>query len=49
MKEDTDEEKKEEVEEPVEEMVAEMEGDKWYEQIFRKTKEWFEAEPDSEF
>ncbi len=23
--------------------------DPWYEQIFRKTKEWFEAEPDSEF
>lgn len=22
---------------------------RWYEQIFRKTKEWFEAEPDSEF
>ncbi|MCB0565636.1 MAG: cell division protein FtsA [Phaeodactylibacter sp.] len=22
---------------------------KWYEQLFRKTKEWFEAEPDSEF
>lgn len=47
---ETYEEKKEE--EPVakeEEMVEEMEGDKWYEQIFRKTKEWFEAEPDSEF
>ena len=23
--------------------------DKWYEQIFKKTKEWFEAEPDSKF
>ncbi|MCO6481086.1 MAG: cell division protein FtsA [Phaeodactylibacter sp.] len=22
---------------------------KWYEQLFRKTKEWFEAEPDNEF
>lgn len=22
---------------------------KWYEQLFKKTKEWFEAEPDSEF
>lgn len=22
---------------------------KWYEQLFRKTKEWFEAEPDAEF
>lgn len=29
-------------------MEAEPAG-KWYEQIFRKTKEWFEAEPDSEF
>lgn len=30
----------------------EMQGNgsnKWYEQLFRKTKEWFEAEPDSEF
>ncbi len=33
---------------PKEEEI-EDEGDKWYEQIFRKTKEWFEAEPDSEF
>jgi cell division protein FtsA len=24
-------------------------GGKWYEQLFKKTKEWFEAEPDSEF
>jgi cell division protein FtsA len=23
-------------------------GDKWYEQIFKKTKEWFETEPDSD-
>lgn len=23
--------------------------EKWYEQLFRRTKEWFEAEPDSEF
>ncbi|KAA3626791.1 MAG: cell division protein FtsA [Bacteroidetes bacterium] len=36
-------------EEPVEEVVEEVAGDKWYEQIFRKTKEWFEAEPDSDF
>jgi cell division protein FtsA len=21
----------------------------WYEQLFRKTKEWFETEPDKEF
>lgn len=40
---------REKEEEPVEEMVEEVAGDKWYEQIFRKTKEWFEAEPDSEF
>ena len=40
---------KEKEEEPVEEMVEEVAGDKWDEQIFRKTKEWFEAEPDSEF
>ena len=48
------EEKKEEpaVEEPVmeEELVMEDKHDgKWYENIFRKTKEWFEAEPDAEF
>lgn len=43
-------------EEPVEEMPKgekeneEMnEGDKWYETLFRRTKEWFEAEPDSDF
>jgi hypothetical protein len=24
-------------------------GGKWLETIFKKTKEWFEAEPDSEF
>ena len=23
-------------------------GDRWYEQIFKKTKEWFETEPDSD-
>ncbi len=28
---------------------AEEEQGKWYEQLFLKTKEWFEAEPDSEF
>ncbi|GJM31803.1 MAG: cell division protein FtsA [Saprospiraceae bacterium] len=32
-----------------EEEEVQENGDKWYEQIFRKTKEWFEAEPDSEF
>lgn len=31
-------------EEPKEVMVDP--GDKWYEQIFKKTKEWFETEPD---
>lgn len=35
---------------PKEELVAETaENGKWYEQLFRKTKEWFEAEPDTEF
>jgi cell division protein FtsA len=37
-----------------EQLVAEPEAveeasDKWYLQLFNKTKEWFEAEPDSEF
>lgn len=27
----------------------EEEGNRWYEQLFKKTKEWFEAEPDAEF
>ncbi len=38
--------------EMVNEEEEEFEGDpsaRWYEQLFRKTKEWFEAEPDSEF
>ena len=30
-------------------VLEEAENGKWYEQLFRKTKEWFEAEPDSEF
>ena len=25
------------------------EGGKWYSQLFKKTKEWFEAEPDTEY
>ncbi len=25
------------------------EGNKWYEQLFKRTKEWFETEPDTEF
>ncbi|NUQ23795.1 MAG: cell division protein FtsA [Saprospiraceae bacterium] len=33
----------------IEEEETAMAGGKWYEQLFRKTKEWFEAEPDSEF
>ena len=33
-------------EEPI---LEESNTSKWYEQIFRRTKEWFEAEPDSEF
>lgn len=39
-------------EEPVPQEVEaeeEEEGGKWYEQLFRRTKEWFEAEPDNEF
>lgn len=35
----------------VEEKVAapQQDNSKWYEQLFNRTKEWFEAEPDSEF
>jgi len=29
--------------------VAEEGSGKWYAQIFKKTKEWFEAEPDTEY
>jgi cell division protein FtsA len=36
-------------EEPSEEDVLTENTSPWYEQIFKKTKEWFEAEPDSEF
>lgn len=41
-------------EEPVPQQVEadgddDASGSKWYEQLFRRTKEWFEAEPDSEF
>ncbi len=32
-----------------EEEEGEDRSGKWYEQLFKKTKEWFEAEPDSEF
>ncbi len=32
-----------------EEVAAEDNSNKWYEELFRRTKEWFEAEPDSEF
>ena len=46
----------EEVKEELKEELPELESasvnnnnSKWYEQIFKKTKEWFEAEPDSEF
>ena len=43
--------KKESVEENTEEINIEktLAGGPWYEQIFKKTKEWFEAEPDSDF
>lgn len=30
-------------------LADESHSGKWYEQLFRKTKEWFEAEPDKEF
>ncbi|MCB0629947.1 MAG: cell division protein FtsA [Saprospiraceae bacterium] len=30
-------------------VAVEADSNKWYEQLFRKTKEWFEAEPDAEF
>jgi len=43
------EETKEEPESREEESPVMEEGDKWYETLFRRTKEWFEAEPDSEF
>ncbi len=36
-------------EEPVEAVVADDNGGKWLETIFKRTKEWFEAEPDNEF
>ena len=45
---DLNEEEEEVVEE--EPIIAEEEApSKWYEQLFHKTKEWFETEPDSEF
>lgn len=31
------------------EQEPEDQGNRWYEQLFKKTKEWFEAEPDSDF
>jgi cell division protein FtsA len=36
-------------EEEREEVFEESNAQPWYESIFKKTKEWFEAEPDSEF
>ena len=36
-------------EEHTEEEVLQEEKGSWLDGIFRKTKEWFEAEPDSEF
>ena len=56
---DANEKRPEKIEAPVVEEVAEMGekepsnakevGGKWYDQLFKKTKEWFEDEPDSEF
>ena len=37
------------VEELQEEELVEDTGAKWYEQLFHKTKEWFETEPDTDF
>ncbi len=34
---------------PTIESNAEVKNGKWYEELFRKTKEWFEAEPETEF
>lgn len=50
LKEVTPEKPKEEVQNPNKsaEVVEDSSG-KWYEQLFKRTKEWFEAEPDSEF
>ncbi|NRB53578.1 MAG: cell division protein FtsA [Saprospiraceae bacterium] len=39
----------EEKEEPVLTTVEEDNSNKWYEQLFKKTKEWFETEPDTDF
>jgi cell division protein FtsA len=33
----------------LQESNAELKSGKWYEELFRKTKEWFEAEPDTDF
>ena len=56
---DANEKRPERIEQPVAEVVEEMGekepsnarevGGKWYDQLFKKTKEWFEDEPDSEF
>jgi cell division protein FtsA len=48
------EEKKEETVATTEEAIelesnAELKNGKWYEELFRKTKEWFEAEPETDF
>ncbi|MEO1626430.1 MAG: cell division protein FtsA [Bacteroidota bacterium] len=43
------EEEIEEVEEQLEPRAAEEKSNKWYDSLFRKTKEWFEAQPDAEF
>ena len=32
-----------------EEVFEDDPSGRWYEQLFRKTREWFEAEPDNEF
>ncbi len=57
---DANEKRPERIEEPAAEVAVEEMGEKepsnakevggkWYDQLFKKTKEWFEDEPDSEF
>lgn len=36
------------VQEPVLEIEEDADGSRWYETLFRRTREWFEAEPDSD-
>ncbi|MTB51308.1 cell division protein FtsA [Lewinella sp. W8] len=42
-------ETKEDTKEAVKEPATANDGPNWFDNVFRKTKEWFEAEPDSDF